>query len=122
MRVFLMEADSRANYLAGGTSAANPNDGTSFPRILSTNCSLSNDNILTLGLSNHGLQAGDIIMDSNGNEHLITDVSGAQLTVLNNVPTSPLSPSTVWYAPPYGASSSPARGVVTVSIDVDPAP
>jgi len=118
VRLFLLETDSRANYPASGPgNSANPNDGSSFPQVVWTNCSVSN-NVFTLSTSTHGLRSGDVVMDSNGNEHHITAVNGAAITVRNKIPASPAAPTVVWYAPPYGASSSPSVGILTVSIDV----
>lgn len=114
MRVMLLKADSRATYAAAGN--ANPNDGTGFPRVVSQTCSVSGK-VFTLQNANHGLEAGDIVMDSNGTDHLITDVNGAQLTVLNTITRTPATPSRVWYAPPYGGVGSPAQRVVTITIE-----
>lgn len=123
VRLFLLEADSRANYPNPGveSNCANPGDPATFPKVVWTSAS-SNDNVFTLGIANHGLQPGDIIMDNNGNEHRITEVNGRVVTVLNKIPGSPTAPTVVWFAPPYGASSSPARRILTVSIDVDNTP
>ncbi|MGB0768408.1 MAG: type IV pilus modification PilV family protein [Phycisphaeraceae bacterium] len=122
MRIFLLEKDSRITYTGAPATDANPSDPDNFPKVRSIAIAGVADNIITLS-GGTDLEASDIVMDSNGNDHVITAVNGdsSVLTVLRNVVTTPQNPTRLWYAPRFGGTSSPAQRVVTVKIDV-PAP
>ena len=116
-RLFILEADSRATY--SGSAAQPAADPDTFPRVASVgipNGGVSG-NVFTTA-SAIDLDPGDIVMDSNGNSHVIEAISGTGITVLNSIAVTPNAPNTLWYAPKSGASSSPAVRVVTVEVDV----
>lgn len=117
MRLFIVEADSRATYTGNATLDANPNDVTTFPKVRYVGVSGVSGAVFTTA-SALDLDAGDTVMDSNGNSHVIVEVSGTSITVLNSISLTPNTPSKLWYAPKLGGSSSPAMRVVTVEVDV----
>lgn len=117
MRLFIVEADSRATYTGNATLDANPNDVTTFPKVRYVGVSGVSGAVFTTA-SALDLDAGDTVMDSNGNSHVIVEVSGTSITVLNSISLTPNTPSKLWYAPKLGGSSSPAMRVVTVKVDV----
>lgn len=114
VRLFILESDSRANYV-GNANDANPGDPNNFPKVRFVNASASG-NVFTA--SGTDLQPGDTVMDSNGNSHVITEINGNAITVLNSIPQTPAAPNKLWYAPRQGGSSSPTQRVVTVEIKV----
>lgn len=116
VRLFILESDSRANYPQGNANDANPNDPTNFPKVRFVGVSASGDEF-TLGAATD-LEPGDTVMDSNGNSHVITEINGNTVTVLNSIPQTPAAPNKLWYAPRQGGTSSPTQRVVTVEIEV----
>lgn len=116
VRLFILESDSRANYAGNATTDANPGDPTNFPKVRFVGVSASGDQF-TLGAGTD-LEPGDTVMDSNGNSHVITEINGNIVTVLNSIPQTPAAPNKLWYAPRQGGTSSPTQRVVTVEIDV----
>ncbi|MFN3165857.1 MAG: prepilin-type N-terminal cleavage/methylation domain-containing protein [Phycisphaeraceae bacterium] len=117
MKLFLLTPDSNANYVPG-PNQANPGDPTFFPKVVSVGCSVKDDTTFTLNNANHGLEGGDLIMDSNGTDYQVAEVDGSDVTVLGRILISPESPRAVWYAPAYGGNRSPTQRIVTVKIDV----
>lgn len=123
MRLFIVESDSRATYTIGVGSDANLNDPTNFPKVRGvpisriTNSSGGTGDVFQLSFGTQ-LEASDILMDSNGNSHVVIDVTGNNIQVLNSIPQTPLTPNKIWYTPRGGASSSPAQRVITVEVDV----
>jgi prepilin-type N-terminal cleavage/methylation domain-containing protein len=115
-RLFLLESDTRGFYVQGNPNDANPGDPTNFPKVRRRAISNVNGNQFTLPGA-IDVDPGDVVMDSNGNDHLVTEVNGAVITVLNPIAQFPRTPTLLWYAPKFGATSSPARRVVTVKIE-----
>lgn len=115
MRIFILEADTRATYTVSSGNA-NPNDIVEFPKVFATTCTVVDDDTFTLGTSTHGLSPGDLVMDSNGADYLISEVNGAQINIVGKILTSPENPVNIWYAPPMGGTSSPAVRIETVTI------
>lgn len=120
VRLFIVEADSRANYSgtlpAGTDSTANPSDPSTFPRVVSEGGSASGA-VFTADAA-LDLEPGDVVMDNNGNSHVVVDVNGAAIEFLNTITQVPNAVDTLWYAPKLGGSSSPGMRVVTVEVDV----
>lgn len=119
MRLFIVESDSRATYTGNAGTDANPLDPTSFPKVryLSVGGGGVSGAVFTL-TGTGDLETGDIIMDSNGNDHVITDIDGNDVTVVNDIPTTPREPDKVWYAPRQGGTYSPAQRVITIEVEV----
>lgn len=121
MRLFLLEPDSRATYPTN--VGANPDDPDFVPKVVSVGCSVKDQTtfVLTSGYSASderlALQGGDKIMDSNGIDYTVVEVNGNTITILGRILLSPAQPTRIWYAPPYGASSSPTQRIVTMKID-----
>ena len=63
------------------------------------------------------IEGGDRIMDSNGTDYTVAEVNGNQITIVGRILLSPDEPDTIWYAPPYGGSSSPTQRIVTLKIN-----
>jgi|GEM_PF-3072721 len=127
LRLFMLQPDSRANYLytpPDNTSLiANYNDSGKIPKVFSADCNVTGEYTLTLSnltYSPHGLRAGDVILDNNGNEMYITSVTGNNLSVLNSVILTPNPPTKVWYAPTYQGTRSPGRRILTLAITPTP--
>lgn len=120
MRIFILEADSRANYNQTGNSVANPapGDPNNFPKVVSVTCSASG-NIFTIS-GGHTILAGGVVMDNNGVAHTVTQVDGNQVTVAQTIANAPTAPNKLWYAPPSGGSTNPARAVETINLRVVP--
>lgn len=119
MRIFLLEADGNAKYPAPGaaTNAANPGDPDLFPKVVWTGCTVKDKETFTLANAGHGLEGGDLIMDSNGTDYRIAEVSGADVKILGRILESPEKPNRIWYAPAYGGTASPTQRIVTVKIN-----
>jgi prepilin-type N-terminal cleavage/methylation domain-containing protein len=117
MRLFLLVPDARATYPVG-QGFANPGDPDFFPKITAVGCSVKDDTTFTLDDANHGLEGGDLFMDSNGTDYQVAEVDGADVSVLGRILVSPEAPVVVWYAPAFGGSGSPTQRIVTVKIDV----
>lgn len=125
VRLFIVESDSRATY-TGAVGDANREDPTNVPKVRSINVNTTvagngvNGSVFTLtGLGD--LEAGDIIMDTNGNDHTIVDIDNTnnQVTVLNAIAQSPRKPVNIWYAPRgTGGINSPTQRVITVEVNV----
>lgn len=119
MRVFLLQRDSRVEYplsAASDTNVANPRDSIFIPKVVKTTCNLTDESTFNLGTGAHGLRAGDVIMDNNGIDHVISQVNGSNVTVVGRIPTTPAQPKTVWYAPPNGSTRSPAVRIETITL------
>ncbi|MBX2850638.1 MAG: prepilin-type N-terminal cleavage/methylation domain-containing protein [Phycisphaeraceae bacterium] len=116
MRIFILEADSRATY-ADDTGDANLNGIDSFPKVRRVDVSSVSGNIFTLA-GTAAIETGDIVMDSNGNDHVVTNVNGTQVAVLNTIARSPDEPNRLWFAPRLGGTASPAQRVITVDARV----
>ena len=116
VRLFIVESDSRATYTGNATTDANPIDPTNFPKVRSVGASASGDEF-TLGAATD-LEPGDTVMDSNGNSHVVTEINGNVVTVLNSIPQTPAAPNKLWYAPRQGGTSSPTQRIVTVEVEV----
>lgn len=114
VRLFIVEADSRANYV-GITADANGADPLTFPKVRSVAATAATNTFTAAGT---GLEPGDTVMDNNGNSHTVVDVNGNAIEVLYTIPQVPNAINTLWYAPQLGGSSSPAMRVVTVEINV----
>jgi type II secretory pathway pseudopilin PulG len=115
VRLFIVESDSRATYTGNATTDANPTDPDNFPKVRAVAASASGNEFTAAGTD---LEPGDIVMDSNGNSHLVTIVDNNTITVLNSIPQTPAAPNTLWYAPRLGGSNSPTQRVVTVEVTV----
>lgn len=115
VRIFILTNDSEATYNSI-TGAANPDhDPAHFPRVVSRDCNAAGKIFTTSGA--HGLEPGDVFMDSNGNDYVVGDVpSASTIEVLYTIPTNPAAPDKIWYAPRLGGSFSPAQSVVTTKI------
>ena len=118
LHLFVLEPDSRANYPDAGRAptAANPFDGTEVPKVIPIGCSVVDGTTFQLNGA-HSLEGGDRIMDSNGTDYTVAEVNGNRITIIGRILLSPTEPNTVWYAPPYGGSSSPTQRIVTVNFD-----
>lgn len=114
VRLFVLEADSRANY-SNGLNTGDPN---TVPRVFSANVTASGTTFTATGIASGDVEPGDIVMDSNGNSHSVVNVNGNDIEVLNTIPRVPNAPTQLWYSPPQGGSSSPAQRVVTVQVKV----
>lgn len=125
MRVFVVRGDSQTDYTvapADRPRCANPNDSNDIPKVFHLRCSVNNTKPDTFVLSNagHGIEPGDVLMDSNGNPHVASTVSGSQVRVMSRIPTTPGRPTKLWFAPRYSGTESPAQRVVTVQITPQP--
>lgn len=125
MRLFIVESDSRATYLQGNADDANLNDPTSFPKVRFVAVSSIGDGADTTVTGDTfnlaaatDIEPSDIVMDSNGNDHVVIEVIGNNITVLNKIPLFPKTPTKLWYAPRAGGTNSPAQRVITVEVDV----
>ena len=115
VRLFILNADSRASY-SGGLNSGDPNR---FPRLFSANVSSVNGKVfMTSGIASGDIEPGDTVMDSNGNSHSVVAVGGNSVEVYNSIPRVPNAPTLLWYAPPQGSPSSPAQRIVTVEVNV----
>lgn len=119
-RLFIVEADSRANYsgtLPTGTDAtANGADPATFPRVVSEGASATGAVFTTAAALD--IEPGDVVMDNNGNSHVVVNVNNTAVEVLYTIAQVPNNVTTLWYAPKMGGSSSPGMRVVTVEVDV----
>ena len=116
VRLFVLDADSRAEYTPGNAADANPADPITFPKVRQVGASATGSTFtVTAGTD---LEVGDIIMDSNGNSHEVINLSGNDIEVVNAIPRVPNAPNSIYYAPRLGGTSSPAMRVVTVEVNV----
>lgn len=120
MRLYLVRSDSRATYPLGNVNDANPNDANSFPKVRSVDVTfvVNTVNYTFIIAGGTDLEAGDTMMDSNGNTHVVTEVNGANVRVLNPIPLVPATPTKLWYAPRGGSSNSPTERIVTVEVNL----
>lgn len=120
MRLFILDADSDADYStttpAGTVEVANSADPANFPRVVAVAASAAGNTFTTANTLD--LDPGDIVMDSNGNSHVITDITGTAVTVLHPIARTPNAPNQLWYAPKFNGSASPAQRIVTVEVNV----
>lgn len=116
VRLFVLDADSRAEYTPGNAADANPADPITFPKVRQVGASATGS-IFTV-TAGTDLEVGDIFMDSNGNSHEVVNLSGNDIEVVNAIPRVPNVPNSIYYAPRLGGTSSPAMRIVTVTVDV----
>jgi type II secretory pathway pseudopilin PulG len=126
MRLFILEHDSRGDYTGG----INTNDPNNFPKIYSVGVSGIGSSPDATGdvfqlSGGTDIEASDVLMDSNGNSHVVVDVNGNNITVLNPIPRTPRDPNRVWFAPrstpvgsPTSVTNSPAQRVITVKVNL----
>lgn len=114
VRLFILNADSRAVYTQGNAADANPTDPITFPKVRSVNATASGREFTAAGTD---LEPGDVIMDNNGNSHEVVNVNGNTIEVFNTIPRVPSDPTTIWYAPRFGGNS-PAQRIETVTVNI----
>lgn len=131
VRLFILQADSRADYsgaLPAGSIGINTTDPNTFPRVATVGISSLDSNsegdLKVFNLSaNIDLDPGDIVMDNNGNSHVVVNINEAGnelevLSTISRVPNDPGKSGRLYYAPKMGGTSSPAKRVVTVQVNV----
>lgn len=114
--LFVVRKARDTTYTYGGSgTVANPNDGTTIPKVVEMGLSDvkvgSNTVTGSYGGSNlqdsGELQPGDQVLGSNGSIYTIVDIEKNVLT-LDAYISSP-EPTSIWYAPPAAGKSSPTR-------------
>lgn len=118
MRLFIVRSDSRGTYTANTTFDANPTDPNNFPKVRYVTATASGSTFTISGSTD--LEPSDIIMDSNGNNHVVLEIDGSDITVVNPIPLTPETPNKLWYAPRGGANTrdSPAQRIITVEVNL----